>query len=90
MTDDLRTRIAAAACGATSAGKLFPWNTLSEPQKDAWREMADAVIDVLLEDPNVEIRGSWQGARLKTDHLPPIPQELATGMWERMAGRDDD
>jgi hypothetical protein len=41
---DLRDRIATAACGATSAGKLFPWNTLSEPQKDAWRAMADAVI----------------------------------------------
>lgn len=41
---DLRDRIAAVACGATSAGKLFPWDTLSEPQKDAWRTMADAVI----------------------------------------------
>jgi hypothetical protein len=45
---DLRTRIAVAACGATSAGKLFPWDTLSEPQRDAWRAIADAVIrDVL-------------------------------------------
>lgn len=41
---DLRHRIAAAACGATSAGKLFPWDTLSEPQRDSWRAVADAVI----------------------------------------------
>lgn len=41
---ELRERIAAAACGATSAGKLFPWETLSEAQRDAWRTVADAVI----------------------------------------------
>jgi len=41
---NMRDRIAAAACGATSAGKLFPWETLSEPQRDAWRKVADAVI----------------------------------------------
>lgn len=44
MSDGLRDRIAAAACGATSAGKLFPWETLSEAQRNSWRAVADAVI----------------------------------------------
>lgn len=42
--DDLRTRIAAAACDATSAGKLFPWDTLSPALREAWYEVADAII----------------------------------------------
>lgn len=44
MSDDLRTRIAAAACDATSAGKLFPWHTLSPALRETWYAVADAVI----------------------------------------------
>lgn len=43
-SNDLRTRIAAAACDATSAGKLFPWDTLSPALREAWYEVADAII----------------------------------------------
>jgi len=41
---DLRTRIAKAICGSTSAGRTFPWATLNERERDAWGSMADAVI----------------------------------------------
>ncbi|AXQ62217.1 hypothetical protein SEA_SPIKELEE_88 [Mycobacterium phage Spikelee] len=35
--------------GETSAGRIFPWNTLTELEKDAWRRMANAAFDVLIE-----------------------------------------
>lgn len=41
---DLRTRIAAAACDATSAGKMFPWDTLDQPLREPWYAVADAII----------------------------------------------
>ncbi|AAR26710.1 hypothetical protein PBI_CHE9D_98 [Mycobacterium phage Che9d] len=28
---------------------MFPWDTLSELEKDAWRRMADAAFDVLID-----------------------------------------
>ena len=28
---------------------MFPWNTLTEQEKDAWRRIADAAFDVLVE-----------------------------------------
>lgn len=43
-SNDLRTRIAAAACDATSAGRLLPWDTLSPPLREPWYEVADAII----------------------------------------------
>ena len=44
---ELRDRIAEAACGATSAGKLFPWETLSTANRQPWYLVADAVIEAL-------------------------------------------
>lgn len=44
---DLRDRIGKAICDATSAGKLFPWNTLNDREKETWRGYADAVIVAL-------------------------------------------
>lgn len=44
---ELRDRIAEAACGATSAGKLFPWDTLSAAHRESWYSVADAVIEAL-------------------------------------------
>jgi hypothetical protein len=40
-------KVAEAICGATSAGQLFPWPTLTESEREAWRRMAVAAIDVL-------------------------------------------
>ena len=45
--NDLRDRIAEVACGATSAGKLFPWDTLSTANRQPWYVVADAVIEAL-------------------------------------------
>lgn len=41
---ELRDRIGRAICGATSAGKLFPWDTLNEREHKTWLGYADAVI----------------------------------------------
>jgi hypothetical protein len=41
---DAREKVAEVICGATSAGKLFPWAELTERERDAWRKMADAAI----------------------------------------------
>lgn len=48
--DDLRTRIAATACDATSAGRLFPWDTLSPALREPWYAVADAIIRELGRD----------------------------------------
>jgi hypothetical protein len=40
-------KVAEAICGTTSAGKLFPWPTLTESEREAWRRMAVAAIDAL-------------------------------------------
>ncbi|AEK08631.1 hypothetical protein PBI_DLANE_87 [Mycobacterium phage DLane] len=42
-------RAAQAIYEQTSAGKLFPWDTLTETHKVQWRSMADAAFDVLVE-----------------------------------------
>ncbi|AFA45102.1 hypothetical protein SEA_GALACTIC_88 [Mycobacterium phage Galactic] len=42
-------RAAQAICETTGSGRMFPWNTLSEQEKDAWRRMADAAFDVLID-----------------------------------------
>ncbi|ASZ74459.1 hypothetical protein I5H97_gp085 [Mycobacterium phage Wachhund] len=42
-------RAAQAICETTSSGRMFPWNTLTEQEKDAWRRMADAAFDVLID-----------------------------------------
>lgn len=38
---------AEAICAATSSGQMFPWSTLNETDRDAWRRMAQAAIDAL-------------------------------------------
>lgn len=38
---------AEAICGATGSGRMFPWDTLNETERDAWREMARAAIQAL-------------------------------------------
>jgi hypothetical protein len=40
-------KVAEAICGASHAGKLFPWSGLSEVERDAWRAMAAAAVDAL-------------------------------------------
>ena len=42
-----REKVAEAICGVTGAGQMFPWQTLSEREKDAWRARADAAIQAL-------------------------------------------
>lgn len=47
MTENLRYVIAKTACNATSAGKLFPWDTLNEAHQESWYKVSDAVLQVL-------------------------------------------
>ncbi|AEK06795.1 hypothetical protein ROCKYHORROR_92 [Mycobacterium phage RockyHorror] len=42
-------KVAEAIRGETSGGRIFPWNTLTETEKDPWRRMANAAFDVLIE-----------------------------------------
>ncbi|UVK63066.1 hypothetical protein SEA_BEAKIN_80 [Mycobacterium phage Beakin] len=42
-------KVAEAIRGETSGGRIFPWNTLTETEKDAWRRMANAAFDVLID-----------------------------------------
>lgn len=44
-TNDIRDKIAEAICGSTGAGRMFPWHTLNEFDRDAWRAMVDAARD---------------------------------------------
>lgn len=46
MSDRL-DRVAKAICGASLAGKWFPWDSLDDAERDAWREMAAAAIEAL-------------------------------------------
>jgi hypothetical protein len=55
---DLRTRIA-AALSERYDGMAADWLNAS------WEDVADVVMKVLREDPNVEILGTWQGAELR-------------------------
>lgn len=48
----LRDRIAMVACNATAAGKLFPWDQLSDVHRQAWYDVADAIIRELGLPPN--------------------------------------
>lgn len=41
-TNDIRDKIAEAICESTTSGRMFPWHSLSESDRDAWRRMADA------------------------------------------------
>lgn len=47
MTGAHLDKVAEAICGASHAGKLFPWSGLSEVERDAWRAMAAAAVDAL-------------------------------------------
>lgn len=44
MSADVRDQMARAICESTSAGRLFPWDTLTERERAPWRRMADAAI----------------------------------------------
>ncbi|KIU17895.1 hypothetical protein [Mycolicibacterium llatzerense] len=46
MSTETRDAFAQAICESTSAGKLFPWATLTERERDAWRRMAEAAMSV--------------------------------------------
>lgn len=43
-TPETREQIAIAICEATEFGRMFPWLTLSEGDRDVWRGVADAAI----------------------------------------------
>lgn len=47
---ETRDKVAAAICGTTSAGKLFPWAESRESEREPWRRMADAAIAAHLAD----------------------------------------
>lgn len=40
-------KVAQAICEVTTAGKLFPWDELSEAARDSWRVMAVAAITAM-------------------------------------------
>ncbi len=40
-------RVAEAICASTAAGRMFPWSTLNERERDAWRAMATAAVEAL-------------------------------------------
>lgn len=44
MSTDIRDQMARAICESTSAGRLFPWATLSDNERNPWRRMADAAL----------------------------------------------
>lgn len=39
--NDIRDKIAEALCESTTSGRMFPWHSLSESDRDAWRRMVD-------------------------------------------------
>ena len=47
MTGTPLDKVAEAICGASTAGRMFPWDTLAEGERDAWRVMAAAAVDAL-------------------------------------------
>ncbi len=61
MNTEARDSVAQAICESTSAGRLFPWATLSERERDAWRRMADAALAVpgyaVIKLPTVACKG---------------------------------
>lgn len=65
MSTELRDAMAEAICGATSAGKLFPWSTLDEKDRDMWRRMADAALSAVpdgyavIKLPEPDEHGCW-------------------------------
>ena len=83
MPDNLRDRIATAL-----GGELYVNLLGNGYDADDLLALADAVITALKEDPNVEIRGTWQRATLKSDHLPPLPHDIAMKMFRQMDGGD--
>lgn len=61
---DAREKVAEAICGVTGSGQMFPWHTLNEREKDAWRAMADAALGALnLTEEWGATCDRWKGGR---------------------------
>ncbi len=86
MSPEMRDQMAEAICLSTESGRLFPWATLSDVDRDAWRAIADAAIaaqrQACMVETAAELDALPHGSLLVRRYTSEVGWQLHE-VWER-------